>query len=119
MAHRNYGQGMGGRNFGGGGGGGGGLNPWADGMAPGGGSRGGPMNSYNSNNPLMSQLSDPQAQLALALTKLLQPQQQMSNMPGHGFGNYSNRDDYDRRGRQDLRRNEPYNKVCFYNFILI
>lgn len=128
MANRRHGQGMGGRPFYGGGGGGA-VNPWEGGSVPGGANRGGGMmNSFNSGNPshLLSQLSEPQAQLALALTKLLQPQQQQvpslltmdtvnpnQMYPMNNDFPQRGRLDFNRRPRPDFRRNEPYNKVCF------
>lgn len=137
MANRRIGQGMGGRPFygggGSGGGGGGAVNPWEGGNVPGG-NRGGMMNSFNSGNQsnILSQLSEPQAQLALALTKLLQPQQQQvpslltmdtvnplasNNMYPNDYPQRG-RLDFNRRPRPDFRRNEPFNKVCFL-FIII
>ncbi|KAL3285172.1 hypothetical protein HHI36_019291 [Cryptolaemus montrouzieri] len=73
--------------------------------------------SNNFNEGLMNQLSNPQ-QLALALTSLLQPQQQqMSNPPSllslNAAPAYNQDRDLGRfgnRGRSDFRRPEPYNK---------
>lgn len=87
---------------------GGGVNPWQGGAAPGG---GGP----NSNI---------QTQLALALTSLLNPQQQMNDNPpsllslntGPGYyqDGYGQGGRYGPRGlanRGDVRRSDPYSKV--------
>lgn len=125
MANRRIGQGMGGRPYYGGGA----VNPWEGGNVPGGGNRGGMMNSFNSGNStnILSQLSEPQAQLALAITKLLQPQQQVPSLltmdtinPLANNNMYSMNNDFPQRGRldfnrrprPDFRRNEPFNKVC-------
>lgn len=84
------------------------VNPWQGGAAP--------NNSVNSG--LLSQLSAPQAQLALALSSLLQPQQPVNNNPpsllslptNPAFGNQDNlssQNRFNNRGR-DFRRPEPY-----------
>lgn len=104
------------------------VNPWQGGNVPGGNAAGGAFNSANPSN-LLSQLTEPQAQLALALTKLLQPQQQVPSLltmdtvnPLHNRGGYGpnknsypqgSRADIIRRARHGFKRNEPYNKVCF------
>lgn len=108
MANRRYGQGNRPHY--------GGVNPWEGGNFPG--NRGDAFNSGNSN--LLSQLSEPQAQLAIALTKLLQPQQsQVPSLltmdtinPSNSYNDYSVGYNDFRRNR-DFRRNEPFNKVCF------
>lgn len=82
----------------------GGINPWEGGSFPG---------NYNPN--VISQLNEPQTQLAIALTKLLQPQSSalpsllsMDTVnPSNSF-NYPMNRSYDRRNR-DFRRD----KVCF------
>lgn len=82
------------------------LNPWQGGVAPG--------NSLDNNI---------QAQLALALSNLLQPQQQnnppsllsLNTSPGYANqgNNYNPQNRFGgSRGRSDFRRSEPYNKVC-------
>lgn len=81
---------------------GGGVSPWQ-----------GPNNSMNQG--LLSQISNPQ-QLALALTSLLQPQQQSppSLLSLNTSPAFSNQDrDFNRFGNRgrDFRRHEPYNKV--------
>ncbi|KAK9877851.1 hypothetical protein WA026_020081 [Henosepilachna vigintioctopunctata] len=80
------------------------VNPWQGNM------------SNSLNQGLMNQLSNPQ-QLALALTSLLQPQQQpMHNPPSllslNAAPAYQDRDigRFGNRGRSDFRRPEPYNK---------
>ncbi|XP_044270416.1 zinc finger protein on ecdysone puffs [Tribolium madens] len=89
------------------------VNPWQ-----------GNMPSNNSLNPsgLLGQLAANPQQLALALTNLLQPQQQQMNNPpsllslntSPAFSPHQDsRDSFNRfgnRGRSDFRRNEPYNK---------
>ncbi|XP_018328580.1 zinc finger protein on ecdysone puffs [Agrilus planipennis] len=85
------------------------VSPWQGGAAPG--------NSLNSG--LLSQLAAPQAQLALALTSLLQNQQQSNNPPSllslntsPAFGSqdsYNSQNRFASRGR-DFRRPDPYNK---------
>lgn len=72
--------------------------------------------SNNLNEGLFNQLSNPQ-QLALALTSLLQPQQQSNNPPPllslNASPAFSNQDrDLNRFGNRgrDFRRHEPYNK---------
>lgn len=81
------------------------LNPWQGGVTPG--------NSLDNNI---------QAQLALALTNLLQPQQQnnppsllsLNTSPGfmNQDNNYNSQNRFGSRGRSDVRRSEPYSKVC-------
>lgn len=83
---------------------GGGVNPWQG---------GGP----NSGQGMLSQLTSNPQQLALALTSLLQPQQQMNNPPSLLSLNtspaFAGDRDYGRFGRgRDMRRHEPYTKVC-------
>uniref|UniRef100_V5G0I4 Zinc finger protein n=1 Tax=Anoplophora glabripennis TaxID=217634 RepID=V5G0I4_ANOGL len=78
----------------------------------------GNMPSNNSVNPgLLSQLASNPQQLALALTSLLQPQQQQMNNPPSLLSlntspAFSNQDrDFNRFGRgRDFRRHEPYSK---------
>ncbi|KAJ8941185.1 hypothetical protein NQ314_010484 [Rhamnusium bicolor] len=79
----------------------------------------GNMPSNNSMNPgLLSQLTSNPQQLALALTTLLQPQQQQMNNPPSLLSlntspAFSNQDrDFNRFGNRgrDFRRHEPYNK---------
>ncbi|XP_968783.4 zinc finger protein on ecdysone puffs isoform X2 [Tribolium castaneum] len=84
----------------------------------------GNMPSNNSLNPsgLLGQLAANPQQLALALSNLLQPQQQQMNNPpsllslntSPAFSPHQDsRDSFNRfgnRGRSDFRRNEPYNK---------
>lgn len=78
-------------------------------------------NSMNQSGALLGQLAANPQQLALALTNLLQPQQQQMNNPPSLLSlntspafSQDNRD-FNRfgvnRGRPDFRRNEPYNKV--------
>ena len=80
-------------------------------------------NSLNQSGGLLGQLAANPQQLALALTNLLQPQQQQMNNPpsllslntSPAFSHQDSRDSFNRfgnRGRSDFRRNEPYNKVC-------
>lgn len=96
------------------------VNPWQGGNIPG--------NQYNNGNPsnLLSQLSEPQAQLALALTKLLQPQQQVPSllsmntnppMPNRGFGGGPGNFNRNGPGNMNNRRPQnvkPFNKVCSF-----
>lgn len=86
-----------------------GVNPWQGGVAP----------SNSNNSGLLSQLSTPQ-QLALALTSLLQPQQQQNNPPSllslntspfSGQDHYDSQNRFGNRGRPDFRRLDLY-KVC-------
>jgi len=87
------------------------VSPWQGNM---------PSNSsFNQGGGLLNQLASNPQQLALALTNLLQPQQQqMTNPPSLLSLNTSpafsqDRDSFSRfgnRGRSDFRRNEPYNK---------
>lgn len=89
------------------------VSPWQGGVAP--------NNSLNAG--LLSQLTTSQ-QIAIALSGLLQPQQQqqMNNGPPSllslNTSPFSQQDNYDsqsrfgNRGRSDFRRLEPYNKVC-------
>ncbi|XP_063910154.1 zinc finger protein on ecdysone puffs-like isoform X1 [Zophobas morio] len=78
-------------------------------------------NSLNQSGGLLGQLAANPQQLALALTNLLQPQQQQMNNPpsllslntSPAFSHQDSRDSFNRfgnRGRSDFRRNEPYNK---------
>lgn len=73
-------------------------------------------------NPgLLTQLSAPH-QLALALSSLLQPQQQqqptppsllsLNTTPFAGQDNYDSQNRFGNRGRSDFKRLDPYNKVC-------
>lgn len=117
MANRRQGYGGGRHNFNSGP-----VNPWQGGNVPGGG-------QFNTNN-LMSQLSEPQAQLALALTKLLQPQQQVPSLlsmntlpPMHGGGYGPNRNfrggpgpNMNRRPQNNLNKPFNNNKVCSFDF---
>ncbi|XP_054274086.1 zinc finger protein on ecdysone puffs-like [Macrosteles quadrilineatus] len=99
------------------------MNPWEGGMVPG--RSGSSMLGSQGQGDLLSQLTSPEAQLALAsnlITKLISQQQSvpsllnMGNM-GSGGGMSSFNDSYgnnrnfqDRRRRMDQRRTEPYNK---------
>lgn len=82
------------------------VNPWQGNM------------SNDMNQGLMNQLSNPQ-QLALALSSLLQPQQQPMNNPpsllslnaAPAFNQDRDIGRFGNRGRSDFRRPEPYNKV--------
>lgn len=87
------------------------VSPWQGGAGP---------NSMN-NAGLISQLSGPQAQLALALSSLLQNQPSTNNNPPSLLSlpttpafntqdNFSSQNRFNNRGR-DFRRHEPYNKV--------
>ncbi|CAG9815915.1 unnamed protein product [Phaedon cochleariae] len=90
--------------------GGGGVNPWQGGMSSG-------MSHNSMGQGLLSQLTSNPQQLALALTSLLQPQQQhppslLSLNTSPAFSNQTrdfNRFGPNNRGR-DFRRHEPYNK---------
>lgn len=111
MANRRYGQGNRPQY--------GAVNPWEGGSFPG--NRGGAFNSGNS-GAVLSHLSEPQAQLAIALSKLLQPQQsQVPSLlamdpiiPSNSYDYSLGRTDFNRRNRNDFRRNEPFSKVCFW-----
>lgn len=96
-------------------GGGGGVNPWQGG-------------SNQNQGGILSQLTS-NPQLALALTSLLQPQQQQppSLLSLNTSPAFSNNRDYGgrynsggiNRGR-DVRRHEPYNKVWYFiNFPVV
>lgn len=89
--------------------GGGGLNPWQGG------------GSNMNQGGILSQLTS-NPQLALALTSLLQPQQQPPSLLSLNTSPaFSGNRDYGRfnsgfnRGRDINRRHEPYNKVCYLN----
>lgn len=94
------------------------VNPWQGGAGP----------NSNANSGLLSQLSAPQAQLALAISSLLQPQQMHSNPPSllslptnPSFNNqdhFGSQNRFNNRGR-DFRRPEPYNKVWISKFIFL
>lgn len=110
MANRRYGQGNRSHY------GSGAVNPWEGGNFPG--NRG-----YSENSNMMSQFSEPHAQLALALSKLLQPQQpqpllSMDTMnPSKSYGgDYAlGRGDFSRnRNWGDFRRHD-FGKVCYNN----
>lgn len=113
------------------------VNPWEGGMVPGGRSGvAGLLPTPPQASNLLSQLSSPEAQLALAsnlLSTLLRPQQQTPQVPsllslgsvgqmGNAGGGYRQNSGYgpnagryqdpgpNRRKRMDSRRQEPYNK---------
>ncbi|RZC43183.1 zinc finger protein on ecdysone puffs, partial [Asbolus verrucosus] len=88
------------------------VSPWQGNM---------PSNNSLNQSGLLGQLAANPQQLALALTNLLQPQQQQMNNPpsllslntSPAFSHQDSRDSFSRfgnRGRSDFRRNEPYNK---------
>lgn len=108
MANRRYGQGNRSHGYGGA------VNPWEGGFP---GNRG-----YSDNSNF---LNEPQAQLALALSKLLQPQQpqpllSMDTMnPSKSYNDYAlgRGDAYGRnRNWTDFRRHDSFGKVCFLLF---
>lgn len=92
-----------------------GVNPWQGGVAP----------NDSNNSGLLSQLSTPQ-QLALALTSLLQPQQQnnppsllsLNTSPFSGQDHYDSQNRFGNRGRSDFRRFDSY-KVCIIHQITL
>ncbi|XP_067003468.1 zinc finger protein on ecdysone puffs isoform X2 [Anabrus simplex] len=114
------------------------VNPWEGGMVPGGMRSGvaGLLPTPPQSGNLISQLSSPEAQLAIAsnlLTTLLRPQQQQNQVPsllslgalgqvgnvgasyrqsgyGQDQGRYQDRGQNRRSGRMDERRGEPYGK---------
>ncbi|KAJ3629330.1 hypothetical protein MTP99_013726 [Tenebrio molitor] len=86
------------------------VSPWQGNM---------PSNNSLNQSGLLGQLAANPQQLALALTNLLQPQQQQMNNPpsllslntSPAFSHQDSRDSFNRfgnRGRSDFRRNEPY-----------
>lgn len=95
------------------------VSPWQGNM---------PSNNSLNQSGLLGQLAANPQQLALALTNLLQPQQQQMNNPpsllslntSPAFSHQDSRDSFNRfgnRGRSDFRRNEPY-KVWTYIYFL-